>query len=210
MASLLGSTIVLCIAASSVLGVGIPDAHAVAASGGIHVGGGGAGGTPHRGGMGSGPPSSLTAVGFEVPDLAAFRGSRWQFAVEPVPLAAVSDSGIALWIACDDGAARIGFTTGWMSSGGGGVDSWVRDWAAEGIVTSFEIAGENYDLPVELREPEDVFVAREVLPLDAPLLSALARGRSVLLHHWYGMESEQVFTLTGSGDALGAFVDNCR
>lgn len=137
---------------------------------------------------------------------------RWSYTAEPLPVAAVGgpeDSMLSL--TCQSGALRVRYA-GWWLFDGDAINTGTREWdkSEPGIVPTFTVGAHETDVPVRISEEERMLVAKDTLPLTAPLIDALARGSYVTLVHGGSLEHELQFALAGSSAALRSLRSACN
>lgn len=136
---------------------------------------------------------------------------RWVYQDSPAPAAIIGPPDAQLSLTCEAGALRMRYS-GWWLFDGDNIHQATRDWdkSEYGIVPTFAIGSHETDIPVRISEEERMLVAKETLPLTAPLIDALARGSRVTLIHGGSLEHELGYPLSGSSSALDALRANCR
>ena len=134
--------------------------------------------------------------------------NQWSFQPAPAPVAAVGGQDSLLSLACDSGQISVRYTAHWMSGEDQSGD-FLKDWNESGIVATFDTTAVEFDLPMQLAESGDAFVAKDALGFDSALVDALSRGRRLTIHHGGSLEHELGFTLKGSSAAIRALRANC-
>ncbi|WP_210162137.1 hypothetical protein [Amorphus coralli] len=143
---------------------------------------------------------------------AATLSGRWSYSADPLPVAAVGgpEDG-KLSLTCESGELRLRYA-GWWLFEGDAINTGTRQWdkSASGIVPTFTVGAHETDVPVRISEEERMLVAKDTLPLTAPLIDALARGSYVTLVHGGSLEHELQFALAGSSAALRSLRAACN
>lgn len=134
---------------------------------------------------------------------------RWSYRADPVPVAAIGGQDSILSLACENGSARIRYTAHWMFENGE-LNDFIREWnVSPGIVATFDVAGNETDVPMQLSDAEGALVARSTVSFGAPVLDDLARGSRLTIHHGGSIEHELQFALKGSSAALASLRAAC-
>ena len=134
---------------------------------------------------------------------------RWTYSASTVS-AAIGPDEQHLSLTCEGGAIRIRYSAPWMFDDGM-INDHIREWdTGTGVVASFDVGGNETDVPMGLVEVERRLVARETIAVDARLLDRFAAGKWVTVHHGGSLEHELEFALDGSGAAIRSLRAACR
>ena len=135
---------------------------------------------------------------------------HWVYRATPAPVAAIGPADAHLSLTCEDGGLRLRYSAFWLYDGDA-ISDHARAWEAEGrgILPTFAVGRDETDVPVGISEGDKVLVADALLPSDAGLVDALARGRYVTVHHGGSLEHMLQYPLKGSSAALRALRAAC-
>ena len=136
---------------------------------------------------------------------------RWVYRKDPAPVAAIGPADAHLSLTCEDDGLRLRYSAWWLYDGNE-ISDHARAWETEwrGILPTFAVGRDETDIPVGISEGEKVLVADALLPPDAGLVDALARGRHVTVHHGGSLEHMLQYPLKGSSAALRSLRAACR